>query len=125
MLCRSRHARRSAAHAIANRLETTPPSRLPCFDSRSNAGARRPGQRGLARAQKTESGDSRRKAMTMENANQSIKVTDHFIYRCGMIFSRKPVLTFGSCLSRSLLSLRASLTLRKSPHPAQARRRER
>jgi hypothetical protein len=55
---------------IANRLETTPASRLPCFDSRSMLARDAPVSAVSLAAKNAETS---RKAMTMENANQSMR----------------------------------------------------
>src|SRR3984957_2022516 len=56
---------------IANRLETTPASRLPCFDSRSML-ARDAAVNAVSLAEKN--AETNRQAMTIENVNQSIRV---------------------------------------------------
>src|ERR1700753_755105 len=55
---------------IANRLETTPASRLPCFDSRSML-ARDAAVSAVSLAEKN--AETRRQAMTMENVIQSMR----------------------------------------------------
>src|SRR5438105_12130362 len=54
---------------IANRLETTPASRLPCFDSRSMLAREAPVS---AVSLAAKNADTRRQATTMENVNQSM-----------------------------------------------------
>src|SRR5882757_3163217 len=54
---------------IANRLETTPASRLPCFDNR-NMLARDAPVSAVSLAEKN--AETRRQAMTMENVSQSM-----------------------------------------------------
>src|ERR1700710_1403762 len=54
---------------IANRLETTPASRLPCFDSRSML-AREAPVSAVSLAEKN--AETKRQARTIENASQSM-----------------------------------------------------
>src|SRR5271156_4870462 len=76
---------------IANRLETTPASRLPCFDSRSML-ARDAAVSAVSLAEKN--AETRRQAMTMENVTQFMRYRslhlslqhDHFT-KAGFDFS--------------------------------------
>ncbi len=89
---------------IANRLETTPASRLPCFDSRSMLARDAPVSAVSLAAKNAETS---RQAMTIENANQSMSRPITFIY--GLQDHPRQVL-------RAMSENRA---------PAQARHRER
>src|SRR5215218_5072080 len=68
---------------IANRLETTSASRLPCFDSRSMLARDAPIS---AVSLAAKNADTKRQTMTIENAIQSM-MCNHFICGWSMIFS--------------------------------------
>src|SRR5207253_3544695 len=68
---------------IANRLETTSASRLPCFDKRSMLARDAPIS---AVSLAAKNADIKRQTMTIENAIQSM-ACNHFICGWSMIFS--------------------------------------
>src|SRR5205807_9122670 len=70
---------------IANRLETTPASRLPCFDSRNMLPREAPVS---AVSLAANSAETRRQATTMENVNQSMTCLffDLLYFPCQLLF---------------------------------------
>src|SRR6202020_2949131 len=80
---------------IANRLETTPASRLPCFDSRSML-ARDAAVSAVSLAEKN--AETKRQAMTMENVNQSMRYQSLNLSLRHDLFEKAGFGCSGSCL---------------------------
>src|ERR1700723_2859825 len=80
---------------IANRLETTPASRLPCFDSRSML-ARDAAVSAVSLAEKN--AETKRQAMTMENVNQSMRYRSLHLSLRHDLFKKAGFDFSGSCL---------------------------
>src|SRR5580692_1936190 len=97
---------------IANRLETTRASRLPCFDSR-NMLARDAAVSAVSLAEKN--AETNRQAITMENANQSMRCRSLHLSLQHDLFKKAGLDVSGSCLFPVMAQLlRASLAARKS-----------